>query len=182
MPRIPPITGKADLPAEHHGVVDDVLKTFGAVRGPFTVMLHSPALVEQMLAFIGFYRDRSVVEAKDRSIAILVCARERQGAYVWSAQVNAARRAGLREEVIEVIRGRKDPAGLRAEEREILAYADQLIRTNRVDQASFDALLKRHGAKWLVELTVAANYFGIVCGLVNAFEVPAPADGDKLPA
>jgi hypothetical protein len=34
--------------------------------------------------------------------------------------------------------------------------------------------------QWLVELTAAAHYYAALCGIVNAFEVPAPADGDKL--
>jgi hypothetical protein len=29
---------------------------------------------------------------------------------------------------------------------------------------------------------VAVNYFAMLSGVVNAFEVAAPADGDKLPA
>ena len=49
------------------------------------------------------------------------------------------------------------------------------------DQAAFDALKNRHGVQWLVELTAAANYYGFLSGIVNAFEVPAPPDGDKLP-
>jgi hypothetical protein len=36
--------------------------------------------------------------------------------------------------------------------------------------------------QWVVELTAIANYFGLLSGVVNAFEVPAPDDGDKLPA
>jgi hypothetical protein len=56
------------------------------------------------------------------------------------------------------------------------------MRTNRVDQAIFDALASRHDAQWMVELTAAANYFAMLSGVVNAFEVAAPADGDKLPA
>jgi len=55
------------------------------------------------------------------------------------------------------------------------------MRTNRVDQAVFTALEKRFGAQWLVEMTAAANYYALLAGVVNAFEVPAPADGDKLP-
>ena len=47
---------------------------------------------------------------------------------------------------------------------------------------SFDALLKRHGAQWLLELTAGASYYGILCSVVNAFEVAAPPDGDKLPS
>jgi 4-carboxymuconolactone decarboxylase len=182
MPRVAPITGKADVPAQFHGVVDEVLKVFGNVRGPFSMLLHSPKLAEKMLSIGNFYRDDSIVAGKDRSLAILVGVRERQGAYVWSAQVNAARRAGVREEAIEVIRKKGDASKLTAEEREIITYAEQLFRKNRVEAAAFDALIKRHGVQWLVELTASANYYGILCGIVNAFEVPAPPDGDKLPS
>jgi len=108
--------------------------------------------------------------------------REREAAYVWSAQVGAARRAGVREEAIDLIRAKGDPSALPVEEREIVAYTRQLMRTNRVDQAAFDALQKRYGAQWVLELTAAANYFALLSGVVNAFEVPAPPDGDRLPA
>ena len=74
----------------------------------------------------------------------------------------------------------KDQAMLPQEEREIVAYAQQLVRTNRVDQATFDALQKKHGRQRMVELTAALNYFGLLRGIVNAFEVAAPADGDKM--
>ena len=48
MPRLTPITGKSDVPAEHHGVVDAVVKVFGNVRGPFSMLLHSPKLAERL--------------------------------------------------------------------------------------------------------------------------------------
>jgi 4-carboxymuconolactone decarboxylase len=182
MPRVAPITGKADVPAQYHGIVDEVLKVFGNVRGPFSMLLHSPKLAERMLGIGNFYRDESIVAGKDRSLAILVGVRERQGAYVWAAQVNAARRAGVREEAVDVIRKKGDAGKLTAEEREIITYAEQLFRKNRVEQAAFDALVKRHGVQWLVELTASATYYGILCGIVNAFEVAAPPDGDKLPS
>src|SRR2546427_4088487 len=129
MPRVAPITGKADVPAEHHAVVDGVLKVFGQVRGPFSMLLHSPKLAERMLSLGNFYRDESVVEPKLRSLAILVAARERQGAYVWAAQVNAARRGGGREEAIGPIRQKADPRKFPVQERAILAYAQQPMRT-----------------------------------------------------
>jgi 4-carboxymuconolactone decarboxylase len=181
MPRVAPITGKSDVPAEYQDVVDGVLKVFGQVRGPFSMLLHSPKLAQRILSLGNFYRDESIVEPKLRSLAILVAARERQGAYVWSAQVNAARRAGVREEAIDLLRAKADPAKFLGEEREIVTYAEQLMRNNRVDQAAFDALRNRHGVPWLVELTAVTNYYGLLCGIVSAFEVPAPPDGDQLP-
>jgi 4-carboxymuconolactone decarboxylase len=182
MPRVAPITGKSDVPAEHHAVVDAVVGVFGGVRGPFSMLLHSPRLAERILPLVTFFRDQSVVEGKLRSIAILTAVREREAAYVWAAQVAAARRNGVPEEVIDLIRAKADPGKLPAEEREIVTYIRQLMRTNRSDQAVFDALKNRHGVQWLVELTAAANYFALLSGVVNAFEVAAPADGDKLPA
>jgi 4-carboxymuconolactone decarboxylase len=181
MPRITPITAKSELPAEHHAVADAIMKVFGRIRGPFSMLLHSPKLAERILPLVTFFRDESIVEAKLRSVAILAAARERDAAYVWAAQVDAARRYGVREDLIDLIRAKGDPGKLPAEEREIVTYIRQLLRTNRVDQATFDALRKRYSAQWLVELTAAASYFVFVSGIANAFEVPAPPDGDKLP-
>jgi 4-carboxymuconolactone decarboxylase len=182
MPRVAPITGKADVKPEHQAVVDGVLKVFGQVRGPFSMLLHSPKLAEKMLPLVTFFRDDSVVDPKLRSVAILAAVREKEAAYVWAAQVGAARRNGLGEDVIDLLRAKGGPGTLPEEMRDIVTYVRQLMRTNRVEQKVFDALEKRHGAQWLVEMTAAANYFALLSGVVNAFEVAAPADGDKLPA
>ena len=181
MPRIAPITGKSDVPVEHHAVVDEVLKIFGGVRGPFSVLLHSPELAHRVLPLVTFFREDSVVEPRLRSQAILAAVREREAAYVWAAQVGAARRAGVPEKTIDLLRAKGDPAGLAEDERDIITYTRQLMRTNRVDAAVLERLKNRHGEQWLVELTAAANYFGFLSGMVNPFEVPAPPDGDKMP-
>ena len=181
MPRVAPVTGKSDVPTEHQAVVDSVVKVFGGVRGPFSMLLHSPKLAELVLPLVTFFRDESIVDAKLRSVAILAAVREREAAYVWAAQVGAARRNGVSDEIIDVLRAKGDPGKLSPDERDIVIYVRQLMRTNRVDQGAFDALAKRHDPKWLVELTAAANYFALLSGVVNAFEVAAPPDGDKLP-
>ena len=181
MPRIAPVTGKSDVPAECHRVVDDVVKVFGGVRGPFSIMLHSPKLAERVLPLVTFFREDSVVEPRLRSLAILAAVREREAAYVWAAQVGAARRAGVAETTIDLLRAKGDPAALPADERYIIRYTRQLLRTNRVEEALVDALKDRHGVQWLVELTGAANYFSFLSGMVNAFDVPAPEGGDTLP-
>ena len=182
MPRVTPIAAKADVPAEHHAVVDAVLKVFGDIRGPYSILLHSPKVAERTLGLTTFFRDGTIVADKDRSLAILAAVREREGAYVWAAQVAAAQRAGVSAAAIDAIRARGDLASLPAEEREIISYARELCAKNRVSQPVFDALQKRHGTPWLVELTVAANYYGMLCGVVNAFEVEPPPGGDRLPS
>jgi 4-carboxymuconolactone decarboxylase len=181
MPTITPVSGKADVPSQHHSVVDEVVKVFGQVRGPFSVMLHSPELARRVLPLVTFFREDSIVEAKLRSHAILAAVREKEAAYVWAAQVGAARRAGVPEATIDLLRSKGDPGSLPPDERDVITFTRQLVRTNRADQTVHDRLKERHGVQWLVELTAAANYFSFLSGMVNAFEIPAPPDGDKLP-
>jgi 4-carboxymuconolactone decarboxylase len=181
MPRIATITSKSDMAAEHHGVADAVVKIFGHIRGPFSILLHSPKLAAHLAPLVTHFRDENTVDPRLRSIAIITAVREREAQYVWAAQVGAARRNGVSDEVIDLIRAKGDAGKLPAEERDIVNYVRQLMRTNRVDQATFDALKNRHSVQWLVDLTAAANYYAFVSGMVNPFEVPAPADGDKLP-
>ena len=112
MPRLTPVTGKSDVPAEQHAVVDQVVKVFGGVRGPFSMLLHSPKLAERVLGLVTFFRDETVTEPKLRSVAILAAVREREAAYVWSAQVAAARRNGVSDEIIDLLRAKGDAGKL----------------------------------------------------------------------
>lgn len=182
MPRIKPITSRTELPAEHQAAADAVVKVFGQIRGPFSVLLHSPQLAAQLIPLVPFIHHECIVEGRLRSIGILAASREYAAAYVWSAQVAAARRNGVSEELIGLLRAKAEPVKFPPQEREIVSYARQLARANRVDQATFDALKTRYGVQWLVELTAVLGYFAMVSGVANAFEVEAPADGDRLPA
>src|SRR5882757_2737129 len=80
MPRVTPIASKADVAPEHQAVVDDVLGVFGAIRGPFSMMLHSPEMTKRLLPLVPFFRVKSVVEGKLRSVGILAAVREREAA------------------------------------------------------------------------------------------------------
>jgi len=181
MPRIKPIADKSEVAPEHQNVADEVIKVFGGFRGPHSILLHSPKLDLPALTLGNYFRYDSVVKSPLKELAIISGVREKDCLYVWAAQTAAGRRAGLREEAIDVVKHRKDSSSLETEEREIVDYVRQLVQKNRVDQATFDALLKRHGQQWLIEMTTVVGYYGMLSGVVNSFEVEPPADGDVLP-
>ena len=181
MTRVPAIASKADVPAEHHDLVDHVMKVFGSVRGPASVLLHSPKMAWSVFNLGDHFRDNSVVEPRVRSVGILIAARERQGVYVWGAQVNAARRNGVPDATIDLIRQRAGPASFPPGDREVAAFAEQLMRSNRVDPATYDALAKGRSPQWMVELTTVINYYGMLSGITSALDVPAPDNYDPLP-
>jgi len=181
MPRVPPINNKEQVPDEHRDVADDVVGVFGRIRGPFSVFLNSPKLASHMLGLVKFNREDCIVEGRLRSHAVLAAVRDRESAYVWSAQVGAARRAGVPEETIDILRANGDVSGLGPDERDIVNLTRQLMRTNRCDYPVFNRLLGKYGAQWMVELITIAHNFTVLCGVTNAFEVAVPEDGDQLP-
>ena len=181
MTRVKPVADKSEVAPEHHGTADEVIKTFGAIRGPHSILLLHPSLDGKVLAVGNHFRNEGLVKSPDRELATITAARERDCLYVWSAQVGAARRGGVREEAITAIRDKKAPAGLTADEAAIVTYVQQLFRTNRVQQAAFDALHDKYGTQWLIELTTLVGYYGMLAGVVNSFELPGQPEGDKLP-
>jgi hypothetical protein len=52
MARTALITAKSNLAPEHHAAADAVLKIFGHIRGPFSVLLHSPALAARLAPMV----------------------------------------------------------------------------------------------------------------------------------
>ena len=143
MPRVPPVTGKSDVPAEYHAVVDDVVGVFGQIRGPFSMLLHSPKLAEKMLGLVKFNRDESIVEPQLRSLAHPgVGARARRGLCLGRAgRRGSAGRCARGDDRSPARQGRSGET-LADDERDIVTYVRQLVRSNRVDQPVFDALQK----------------------------------------
>ena len=182
MPRVTPITTKDQVAPEHRGVFDAVTEgRGGSVRGPFSILMYSPPLCECVLHQGSFLRFQSSVKSKEGELAIIATAREKDCPYVWAAHVTLARKAGVREEAIVAVRERRDVSGLAPDERAIVSYVRQLLRTNRVDQPVFDALNDRYGTPWVVELTGIVGHYGLVTGMLNAFEVAPAPDAEQLP-
>lgn len=181
MPRVTPITTREQVAPEHRPIFDAVAEGRGSVRGPFSIMMFSPMFCERVLNLSNFLRFQCSVKPKDGELAILATAREKDCRYVWAAHVTLARKAGTREEAISAVRDRDDAGRLAPDERAIVTYVRQLLQENRVDRPVFDALKDRHGEQWIVELTGLIGHYGLVSGLLNAFEMTPAPNAEQLP-
>ena len=182
MARIKLITDPSEVPAEHRGIAEEVLQVFGGrLPGPHGVLMHSPAAEAAVVGLSRFYRGKILVESPLKELAAIIVAREKNALYVWAAQVENARHGGLSEETIACIRENVDAAAQNADEALVISFVRQLCRTNRVDDATFEALKLRFGVPWLAELAALVGIFGLLSGVANAFEIEPPKDGDVLP-
>jgi len=179
MARVEQITEKTQVPSEWHPLFDRIVAQRGRVAGPYSIMLYAPAVADRVDQLAGSLRSDTEVNAQEFVLTAIAVARAKDCLFVWSVQVPNARRAGISDDVIAAVRDRTS-SGLSDDQRDIVSYATQLATANRVDAQTFERLKQRHGARWLVELTIVAGHFGLICGINNAFEVPASPQGEVL--
>lgn len=181
VPRIDLITDKSQLPDDQFGEYDHIMEVLHGVRGPFAVLLHSPGLAEKVMSAGAQVRLGSTLSPVEREIAVIATSREKDAAYEWNAHVNTGRKAGMREEVIDAVRSRADVSGLEPDERDIVLFVRQLLRTNRVEQSLFDELVARHSHRWVVELAATVGQYQYIAAINNTFEIVPGPDADPLP-
>ena len=179
MARLALITGKDQVAAKDHAVVDSIVKSRGALHGPFTVFLHCPELAGRLAHLGAFVRFEGSLDKRVRVLAAMTVARELDAVYVWGAQTAGARRLDVPESTIAAVR-EKHSRGIPPEDAQIVEFTRQLIRKHRVDDASVKALQARFGNEGFIELTGVIGYYSMLAMTVNACELEAAPDTEVL--
>ncbi len=179
MARLPLITSKAQVAAEHHAVVDAITQSRGALHGPFNMFLHSPEVAGRVAHLGTYIRFEGSLDFRVRVLAAMTVAREFEAMYVWGAQTGSARRQNVPESTIAAIRDNRSD-GVPAEDLQIIDFTRALLRRHRVDQAAFDAMLARFGSDQLIQLTSAIGYYSLLSMTVNACEMEPAAGAEVL--
>jgi 4-carboxymuconolactone decarboxylase len=179
MARLTSITSKNQVAAKDQATVDAIVKSRGALQGPFTMFLHCPELAGRVAHLGAFVRFEGSLDMRARVLAAMAVARELDAVYVWGAQAGSARKQGVPESTIAAIRD-KHSRGIPAEDAQIVEFTRELLRKHRVDDATVAALRKRFGDDGFIQLTGAIGYYSMLAMTVNACELEAGPDAEVL--
>jgi len=174
MTRIPE-PARETLTSEGRAVYDGIARSRGALRGPYGVLLNHPALAERVAQLGEQLRFRSLLSGADRELAILAAGREHEAPYEWAAHEPIALREGTRPEAIATVREAGATASLRPREALIVDTVRMLLREHRLTDAQFARAEAELGRRALLELVTLAGYYGMIAGILNAYEVDLPA-------
>jgi 4-carboxymuconolactone decarboxylase len=179
MARLTPITSKDQVDPEHHGIVDAIVASRGALQGPFSMLLYCPELAGRVAHLGAFIRFEGDLDMRVRVLAAMTVAREFEAVYVWGAQTGGARRLGVPEETITAIR-EQHTRGMAPEDAQIVEFTQQLLQKHRVDDATITALQARLGNNGLLQLTGTIGYYSMLAMSVNACELEAAPGAEVL--
>jgi 4-carboxymuconolactone decarboxylase len=149
--------------------------------GPPASSMYSLAAAEPYDRLNQLLRSANVIGPQFFEISTLVPAREFNQQYEWSAHELGARRAGVAQEVIDVIKNNRPTSGLPEKEATAIDFGRALLRGNRqVPTELFAKMVSLFGQRGAIEITMVMGDYAMTAMLLNAVNQQLPADREPL--
>jgi len=145
-----------------------------AVVGPYIPLLHTPVLMERLGAVGAALRFESKLAEEIRELVMATTARAVDNQLEWQVHAPLAINAGVAPSVLDAIAARKTPRDMPEDQAIAYDLAMEILTTNGVSDATFDAARTCFGADGVVELTVIVGFFTTVSWVMNVARTPGP--------
>ena len=153
--------------------VEDVLRSAisrdGSPLNIFRTLSHHPKMMKRFNLFGGFILNKGLVPAREREIVILRVGWNAQSVYEFGQHTEIGLRCGLTAEEIDGLAGAEHAWS--ADDRLLIALADELCDDDCVTDATYAGLAQRWNEAELMELVVTAGFYRLVSGYLNTFGV-----------
>ena len=176
MARIPPVT--RDQIVEKEKPAYDAFMAARANRpnvGPYTLLLHMPEMAQKLEALRLYLRDEASLSQKLQELVMISVAREMGCAFIWYAHAAAARKAGVRDDIVDNIREKRALTNLEPEEQVVVDFTRQLLQNRKVSRSTFDAATAKFGQRGVMTLTNLIATYAVLAYNMNIYELEAPA-------
>jgi 4-carboxymuconolactone decarboxylase len=137
----------------------------------FATLAHHPKLLKRWSAFGGTLLYGGRLDGRDRELLILRTAHNCDAHYEWHQHVAIAKAAGLSDDEIDRV-----PSGLQsdqwtADDRTLIAAADELHDTSRISDATWEQLASRYDEQQLIEICMVVGQYHLVAFTLNSLGV-----------
>lgn len=155
-------------------------------RGPVAMWLHSPVLAEAIFDVRQRVRYDTNKDQRLTELIILSTAREIDHQYEWSAHEPLAQAAGLEQDIIEVIKYRKEldslPVieGFGDTEKLLIQFTRELVSEEKVSSDTFANAIELFGNEGLMDIVGLVGYYNFVAMTLKAFDVQRPIGTELL--
>jgi 4-carboxymuconolactone decarboxylase len=173
--RLPPLAPAAMTEEQRSAAAELAAGPRGGVRGPFIPLLRSPELMRRLQKVGEYLRYESALERRLSELAMLIVARHVTNQFEWQVHYPLAIEAGLARVSADAIAQGARPKTLAEDEALVHEFCTELLATHGVADATYDAMLRRFGARGVMDLVGLVGYFLTVSLVMNVAHTPAPA-------
>ena len=177
MSRIPRAK-REDLSPEHQKIWDHIHAARSGGGGPYSMLMHSPALAQHIAATEDYFRNNSLLPDADREIIILTAAREVDARYAWARHEIRAHNVGVRPEVIEALRAKAPVDKFTGKERLLVEFTRALMHEHTLPNELFARMESEFGRAKLIEAVGLLGHYITIGTVIRMFDVETP-EGSK---
>jgi 4-carboxymuconolactone decarboxylase len=172
--RLPPATA-ADLDEEGKRLLA-ARTNYTPGPGPAHVTVYSPRDVDLGIPSGA----KSPVGPRYFQLAVLITAREIDQQYEWTAHELAARRQGLEQAVIDVVKYNRDVASLSDKDATLITFGRALFREHRVSSELWENMVNHFGRQRTVQLMMIMGEYFKAGFMMNAVDQHLPPGREAL--
>lgn len=144
------------------------------VGGTSAIRAYSPHVLESMDAVNYYLRKNSGIDLRLVELAILVTAREMDSGFVWTYHEKEGLKAGLSQEIVDVVKFRKPIAGMDEAEAAIVQLGREAFGDRKVSSDTFARALKIFGKQGLVDIVTLMGDYSATAILLFTFDQHLP--------
>ena len=148
----------------------------GTFIGPFNAALRSPIVAGAFLQLQASEEHHTSFSDRVRQVVILAVGAAWAADYETYAHSAVARRSGIPADAVRRLAEGSLSDALGDDEKVAYRFSLQLSRSHRIDDAIFAEARKLFGERGITDIVLLAGTYHVVCALLNAFNVPAPAE------
>ncbi|HEX5229444.1 MAG TPA: hypothetical protein VFW44_17145 [Bryobacteraceae bacterium] len=172
--RLPPATA-ADLDEEAQRLLG-ARTNYKPGPGPTHIGVYSPREID-----LGIPSGtKSPVGAHNFQLAVLIIAREIDQQYEWTAHELAARRQGMEQSLIDVVKYDKDVSGLSDKDATLITFGRTLYRQHHVSSELWQKMVNDFGRQRTVQLMMIMGEYFRAGFMMNAVDQHLPPDREPL--
>jgi 4-carboxymuconolactone decarboxylase len=146
----------------------------GRLIGPFNPTLLSPEIATEFLKLQATEEHYTLIGERVRQVVILTVGAVWHTPYELYAHSAVARHAGLAESIVAELAAGGLPEALTDAEKTAHRLAKALSTTHHVDDDLYHQAEQTFSAAGVFEIAALTGIYHTVCGILNAFDIPAP--------
>jgi 4-carboxymuconolactone decarboxylase len=173
-----PRARREEMSPEHQKIWDHINAARSGGGGPYSMLLHSPAMAQHIAATEDYFRTAALLPDPDREIIILTAAREVEARYAWSRHEIRAHKVGISDQVIEALRAKAPTDKFTGKERLIVEFTRTLLHDHTLPDDLFARMESEFGRAKFIEAVGLLGHYITIGTVIRLFEVEPP-EGTK---